>query len=347
MLRRWITIPLCLMAALLAMVTVPLWLPASWLVDRLTGAATRRAGLMVAAGLVLDALALLALLAVFGWGLVTGSLATEADRSRNFAVQRWWTRSLLGAGAWIYQLALEVEGDEAVEPGPLVVLSRHTSVADTLLPAVLLADRHRMLLRYVAKEELRWEPCLDVLGSRLGTLFVRRGDPGRDEGERLGRAVRGLGAREGLLIFPEGTRFTPEKRDRYLARLEARGDPRAGEARALRHLLPPRLGGTLALLEGNPGADVLLVQHRGLEGLGTLADLARRDLVGRRVQVSFRRFAFAGMPRGREALEAWLLARWREMDAWIEAGQARPPGTSRAGASSRPSSRWLPRGERP
>lgn len=319
MLRRCLTVPTCLVAAALALLTVPLWLPLAWLFDRLTGATTRRAGLMVAGGLVLDALALGALLGVFAVAVVTGTRGGEADRRRNFAVQRWWTRSLLALGVRLYQLEVEVRGEGLVEPGPLVVLARHTSVADTLLPAVLVADRHRVMLRYVAKEELRWEPCLDVLGGRLGAVFVRRGEDLAAQRTRLGQAVGALGPREGVLIFPEGTRFTPEKRRRYLARLEDRGDPRLEEARALRHLLPPRLGGTMALLEANPGADVLLLQHRGLEGLGTLRDLTRRRMVGRRVQVQFRRFAYSGLPRGREQLERWLRRRWREMDAWVEA----------------------------
>lgn len=319
LLRRGVTIPVCLLGAAVAVATTPLWIPALWLVDRITGRTTRRAALLVAGGLVIDSAALLASAWVWGLSRVLLQRGSEAERARNFRVQRWWSRSLLAWGRWVYQVRLELEG--ALQPlhGPLLVFARHCSVADTLLPAVLVADRGQLLLRYVAKEALRWEPCLDVLGGRLSTVFLRRGAGGG--ADQVATAAQELAGDEGVMLFPEGTRFSPAKRDRRLRQLEGEDPARAALARELTHVLPPRRGGVGAALAARPEADVLIVEHTGLEGLETLADLTRRDLVGRTVRVRLRRIRAAEVPRDEEGGVAWLDAQWREVDAWVASAQ--------------------------
>lgn len=319
LLRRGVTIPACLLGAVVGVGTAPVWIPGLWLTDRITGRTTRRAALLLTGGLVIDSLALLAL----GWVWLVRGLplqrGIEADRARNFRVQRWWSRSLLAWGRRVYQVRLEVEGALLPLHGPLLVFARHCSLADTLLPAVLVADRGHLLLRYVAKDALRWEPCLDVLGGRLSTVFLRRGAGGG--ADQVAAAARELAGDEGMMLFPEGTRFSPAKRDRRLRQLEAEDPLRAALARQLTHVLPPRRGGVGAALTARPEADVLFLEHTGLEGLGTLADLTRRDLVGRTVRVRLRRIPAATVPRGEEAWGDWLDAQWKELDAWV--GEAR------------------------
>lgn len=236
----------------------------------------------------------------------------------HYSLQAGWLRLLWAGTRRIYGIRLEVEGE--VPPpgrGPLLVLARHASVADSLLPGLLLPGWR---LRYVLKDELRWDPCLDVVGSRLPNAFVRRGS-GREAVAAVEGLALGLGAEEGVLIFPEGTRFSPAKRERVLLRLREEG--RAALARfgdELRHVLPPRAGGTLALLDAQPAGLVLLLEHSGFEGAVTLDSLWRGALIGRRVRVRLRTFPRASLPLERAARQGWLEARWREVDAWVASG---------------------------
>lgn len=252
------------------------------------------------------------------WLWVTGRAGDEAAHAR---LQRWWACGLFRAAARIFALELEIEGDDAAEPGPLVVFVRHASLADTLLPEVVLADRHGLRLRYVLKRELLLEPCIDVVGQRLRCAFIRRGS-GESERElaAIAALAEDLGPGDGALIYPEGTRFTPEKLARARARIAASGQAeRVTRASALRHVLPPRTAGPLALLAAAPAADVLWLAHTGLEGLATLRDVLSGGIVGRRIQVKLWRTPRSVIPRERAAAVGWLDGEWARVDAWIDA----------------------------
>ena len=120
------------------------------------------------------------------------------------------------------------------------------------------------------------------------------------------------------MIFPEGTRFTSARRRHLLDRFQRQGNQtRLEEATALGHLLPMRQGGVQALLEAAPEADVLILSHTGLEGAAHLGDVWRGRLVRGKVRARVERFARDGIPQRREDREAWLSARWREVDRWI------------------------------
>ncbi len=242
----------------------------------------------------------------------------------HFRLQCWWAGGLFDATRALFQLRVEVTGDAAAEGGPVLMLARHASVADTLLAAALLSRPYGLRLRYVLKRELLWDPCLDIVGHRLPNAFVRRGS--RDTAGDVA-AVRslasGLGPRDGVLIFPEGTRATPALRARAIERLDASPTatgPQREAARRLKHVLPPRLEGVLALLEADPGADVVLLAHAGLDSVRTLADLRRGTLVGQRVRVHLWRCPRAEIPDDREGRIAWLLAQWQRVDDAVGAG---------------------------
>jgi 1-acyl-sn-glycerol-3-phosphate acyltransferase len=239
----------------------------------------------------------------------------------NYQLQWWWAGGLFDATRALFGLRVEESGAAAVVPGPVLVFARHASVADTLLAAALLSRPYGVRLRYVLKRELLWDPCLDIVGHRLPNAFVRRGS--RDTAGDVA-AVRGLGealgADDGVLIFPEGTRATPALRARAIERLEASPSTtpeQVERARRLVHLLPPRLEGALALLEAAPTADVVFLAHTGLDRVRTLADLWRGGLVGQRVCVHLWRCPRAEVPSDREGRERWLATQWEAMDAWV------------------------------
>jgi len=252
------------------------------------------------------------------WLLGLGGRREAALQRMTLCLQQLWAGALFGSVRALFRLRLEVVGDDAIAPGPLIVLIRHASIVDNLLPAILVTRPHAIRLRYVLKRELLADPCLDVAGRRLPNYFVRRGTGEAVELERVRSLARGLERDEGVLIYPEGTRFTCERRARAIARIAERDSALAARAERLRHLLPPRFGGVDALLDGAPDADVLVIAHHGFDGLRSVSDIWRGGLVGLPVQVRVTRVPRSAIPAASAARADWLYDLWQDVDDWLE-----------------------------
>lgn len=318
--RRALTVPGAFAFAALAWGLLPVLVPAAALADALRGARGAPALRLALFAPLFGACETGGLLAAGLLGLARPLLGRERERALLYGLQHLWARALLGSARLCYGLSLEVKGEEAAAgAGPLLVFPRHASAADALLPAVLLGHRHGLRLRYVMKRELLADPCLDVVGQRLPNAFVRRGGNASAREVAAVRALAAdLGPREGVVLYPEGTRFSPERRARAVERLRASSRPALAErARALRALLPPRLGGALALLEARPDADALFLAHAGLEGARSLREVWRGALTGRRVRVELRRVPAPEIPEGEEARIDWLYTQWERLDRWV------------------------------
>lgn len=232
-------------------------------------------------------------------------------------LQARWVSSILGVAQSVLGLRLEVDGAEHLADGPLIVLCRHASMVDTLVPAKILFD-HGLGVRYVLKEELLWDPALDIIGHRLPNYFIDRSSPDMAaEIDGIQALAAGAGPDEAVVLFPEGTRWSPSKRRRAIEHLRENDATLARRAEHLEWTMPPRPGGTLALLAGLPAADVVIVRHTGLEGLAGPKEALRLLPLRRPVQVSITRIARADVPRDPQAQRAWLLDRWDEVDAWV------------------------------
>ncbi|MFH1329754.1 MAG: lysophospholipid acyltransferase family protein [Actinomycetota bacterium] len=243
-----------------------------------------------------------------------------------YALQGWWASILFRAVRFLFRAGLEVEGDGAIAPGPIVLMMRHASLADTLLPTVVVLRRHKIRLRYVLKRELLWDPALAVAGNVLPNCFLdRRSTDAAAEVDRVRALGVGLGERDGVLIYPEGTRFTPERRERVIEILRHRFPHLVERAEALQGVLAPRQAGVLALLEA--GTDVVVCSHVGLDGLSHVKRVWRGGLVGVTVKVAFWRIPAAEIPAADEARIDWLFAQWRRVDEWVCAHRSAPcPG---------------------
>lgn len=326
--RRALTIPLCFLLLALYVALAPLWIPFAALIDLSPGRRTAalRCGAFLGIYLLCEAAGILASFAV--WLVASGRSDAARDRWQrwNFALQRRWAAALFGGAQRVFDLRLEVENEDAVAEGGFFLFLRHASTGDTLLASMLISVPHHIRLRYVMKRELLWDPCLDIVGNRLPNYFVERGaSDGAREIAAVAALAEGLGDREGVLIYPEGTRFTEAKRARILERLRERGsEDLLARAETLRHVLPPRLGGPLGLLERNPEADVVFCAHTGFEGAGTLLDLWRGSLVHQVIRVRLWRVPRARIPRSHDARAEWLLDQWRRVDEWIHATR-KPP----------------------
>lgn len=84
-------------------------------------------------------------------------------------------------------------------------------------------------------------------------------------------------------------------------------------------VLPPRLGGTLAMLGANPGRDLLFIAHAGFEGSSHFATLLNGSWIGARVRIHFWRVPFADIPLQRDALIEFLFDQWDRMQREVVA----------------------------
>jgi 1-acyl-sn-glycerol-3-phosphate acyltransferase len=280
---------------------------------RRRGAATR-ALLFLAGYLACEAFGLVASFALW---IARLGVSQERFLDWNFRLQLRWAAALLGVARLVYGLRIETELAPPSD-APLLVFVRHASLVDALLPTVFVSRRDGTQLRFVMKRELLLDPCLDVVGQRLPNVFIARGTgaAAREEAT-IRRLAADLRPGEGVVMFPEGTRFSPQRQAQALQRIEASGDAeRLAWARGLRHVLPPRSRGPLAVLDVAPDAEVLLLAHHGLEGTSRLGAVLRGELIGRRVAVRTRRIRVADLPADRRA---WLDREWEAIDAWIEA----------------------------
>jgi 1-acyl-sn-glycerol-3-phosphate acyltransferase len=261
---------------------------------------------------------LLGLLAI--WALTGGPFGRGSLLRRRlvYGLRIHWARSHLGGVRVLFGLTFEVEGLEHATPGNAIVLIRHASIIDNTLADAVIGHAHGLGLRFVLKRELEMLPLIDIGGRWVPVAFVRRAsDDAAGETARLRTLAHDLGPGEAVVIYPEGTRWTPAKLARAQEVVRERRPDVAPMADRLRYLLPPRLGGPIALLEDAPDADVVLFGHVGLDGFEYIRDIWRGDLVGGTVRIRLWRFPAAERPAGGPELVEWVYDRWLELDAWI------------------------------
>jgi 1-acyl-sn-glycerol-3-phosphate acyltransferase len=239
-------------------------------------------------------------------------------RERVFALKRRWLSSHIAGVRGLFAMRFETEGLELAGPGPAIIMIRHASIIDNALSDVIVGRAHNLGLRFILKRELQMLPTIDIGGRWVPTLFVRRASGDIDRELDLMRQLTvNLGERDAVLIYPEGTRATPEKIARAKAVIEERQPQIAPLADRLQNLLPPRLGGPLVLLEAARGADIVLFGHVGLDGFQYISDIWAGGLIGTTVKMKFWRFPASDVPAGREEKIAWLYDRWQELDDWV------------------------------
>lgn len=272
-----------------------------------------------------------ALLTMAGiWGLTGGPLGRDSLRRRRwlYDLRIRWIRGHLGGVRALFGLRFEVEGLELAGPGPVLIMMRHASIIDNTLPDALIGHEHGLGLRFVIKRELRLLPTIDIGGRWVPTIFVRRASAdSAAEVAALRSLAHELGPGEGILIYPEGTRFTAKKLARAQEVICERQPEVAPLANRLQNILPPRLGGPLALLDEAKGVDVVFCGHVGFDGFQYVSNIWAGGLVGTTIRVRFWRYPAAEVPESERERIVWLYGCWQALDDWVgeqrgEDGQA-------------------------
>lgn len=316
--RRAITVPTAVIAAILVTLAAPIALIVCAVHDLVTRARWRwtRMYLFLLYFLWWELFAIVStptLWVASGFGLW---LDRPHMRRWHARIQERWMKSLIGMLERLLGFRFEITGTEQLAPGPVIVLARHASIADVLLPALPLIQCG-LGLRFVLKRELLAVPSLDIFGHRLPNHFVdRSGADTEHELDQLQLLAAEMTPQEGLVIFPEGTRFSPEKRDRAVARVAHTDTALAGRMAKLRHVMPPRASGTAALLRGAPDADLALYLHQGMEGLREVRDVVAAVPLTKPITVEIRRIPRAEVDE--EHLADWLMNLWEEVDTWVD-----------------------------
>jgi len=319
----------------IAAAAVSAWLPGRWRPLRLLW--------LLLTFLVVESLAVIALFLLW----IASGLGRHVSSSRMQALHVWlmtrYLSTVVRVGRRVLRLAFDIDATAARESpldlaaalqadgvvadadqrSPLIVLSRHAGPGDSfLLVHALLAQRFRP--RIVLREVLQWAPALDVVLNRLPNHFVARGAQPGETANAIAGLSGGMGPGDALVLFPEGRNFTPERRRASISRLEQQGrHSEAEQAREMRHVLMPRVGGAVAAIAAAPEADIIFVAHTGLEDLSSLVDVWRGIPMDSRIRVKLWRVPASDVPHDDVEVGAWLHSWWRRIDAWILANYGR------------------------
>lgn len=311
--RRLVTVSIYALSWMLLTVSAPVWLVLGVLIGLLRARSFIILRLLVFAWFYFG-FELIALLLVGGVFLFRPK--GEARFGALYRLQAWWASLNLKAAQRLLRLKIDVEGAGCAVPGPTILLIRHASILDTLLPATYVQRPYGFRVRYILKQELLFDPCIDIVGNSLPNYFVDRTGNTVRELEGIRSLVSELGT-DGVLIFPEGTRFSPQKRAKALRLLSASGPELYQAARAMTHVLPPKPGGVLALLDALPETDCVFFAHSGLEAFAKIKDLLSGKVVGSTVRVQMWRIDAHAIPRTDEERLAWLYREWAKVNAFV------------------------------
>jgi 1-acyl-sn-glycerol-3-phosphate acyltransferase len=310
--RRLVTLPSLFLLTAAVTVASPFWLLAVLAADLVRSPSRRpltRLGIFGWAWCVTECAGVMAAFALW----VSGR---SRDHDAHYRLMGWWAGRLMHHMRRAMRIDIAVVGAEALSGGRAVVMSRHASLADSLVSAWVICTCNGLWPRYVLKRELILDPCLDVVGMRVPNHFVHRGaaDSAGDLAA-LRSLTSSLDDRSVAVIFPEGTRSSPEKRVRALDAIARRDPERAERVRGLRNLLPPRPSGAVALLEGSPDADVVFAWHTGFDGLDTFGGIIRMlRRGGDECRFVMRRVLRSDIP---DDILSWLDGEWARMDVEV------------------------------
>jgi 1-acyl-sn-glycerol-3-phosphate acyltransferase len=324
--RRVILAPLAIVLAVVLVTTLPVWLLLAAAASPLVPGRLRplRVIWLGTVYVVCDALLLVVLFGLwvasgFGW-----KVRSPAFQRAHYVLTAWLLRVLFWQARWTLRLRLDIAGsdpDTALPGRPEIVVCRHAGPGDSFVLVHALVNWFDREPRIVLKDQLQWDPAVDVLLNRLPSRFITphhkgAGSVGEDH---VGALAVGLDENDAFVIFPEGGNFTPRRRVRAIERLRSRGlHGMAERAERMRNVLAPRPGGLLAALEAAPDAGVIFVAHTGLDRMLTVGDIWRELPMDKVITMRFWSVPPEEVPTGRDERIEWLYDWWARIDGWVE-----------------------------
>ena len=214
------------------------------------------------------------------------------------AIDSLWMLRVVG-------VQVRIHGTMPDHPAPIII-ANHQSWFD--IPLLQYAITHQgPILKFLIKRELIWVPVVGWICWALGFPRLNRG-AGDNAREKDYAAIESATAQlsgepGGLLVFAEGTRFTPTKH--------------ANQRSPFRHLLKPRPGGlkiALAYLpKDTPVIDVTINYNGGETHFWHCLHGANRC-----IDITLTQYTAGSITDARD----WLEARWYEKDELLTSGQS-------------------------
>jgi 1-acyl-sn-glycerol-3-phosphate acyltransferase len=220
------------------------------------------------------------------------SAATEWIYRQAAAVHNFWMFRVVG-------IQLGIEGSLPDHPAPIIISNHQTWMDIPVLHGTITA--RGPILKFLIKRELLWVPIIGWICYALNFPRLNRGN-GEGAREKDYAAIQSFSQtlnteRGALMIYAEGTRFTPQKH--------------RNQNSPYRHLLLPRPGGLKIALESvppeTPVVDVTIV-YRG--------DTSFWHCLGgstRSIKVVIRTYQATDI----RDVRSWLTARWQEKDQFF------------------------------
>ena len=195
----------------------------------------------------------------------------------------------------------------------LLVMNHHYEL--DWLYCWMLADRMGMLgnCKAFAKESLKYIPILGWAGDFADNVYLKR-NLEKDKGnmQRKLKKLVGYPSPVWLFLFPEGTRFTPEKHQESQKFAETRGLPRLEH-----HLVPRTKGFTFTLSNLDRSKMSTMYDLTMLAGTGDSAPPTLTSLIfGRRTEatVVIRKINMESVPDGEKEGGQWMMNLFKEKD---------------------------------
>ena len=234
-------------------------------------------------------------------------------------IQYVWTTGVLFGVRVFLNGKINFPDCSALRSGPMVIISQHRSFFDACIPSVLVGKaKGTLVLRHVLKSELLLSPSLDLFGHRLPNYFVKRKSSNRDQEID---AVRSLGIGldgDACVIFPEGTFYSQRRFASSLVEIEKTDNERFLRVQNLRHVLPIRPGGILALLDATADTDLVVIGHSGFERFSSFRDIFRNVPFTSPIKITLKRIAHTEIPGNDRDRVRFLDEQWQSIDLWNE-----------------------------
>ncbi len=319
--RRSISIPVILVLAAATIVVTPVLVVLLYLADlaqRNPRGRLSRLWMLVVSSLWVETVGMLG--CTWLWIRHLGGRDPERWLAVNYRLEFWWCNSHLDNFRRWANVRINYPDPDDTEIGGAIVIARHASHVDALVPLQYVGTVAERFPNYTLKQELQWAPAMDLVGNRTPQVWLDRApEPGSPQFAAMEALAAGIDETVAAIIFPEGTFFTAERRDRAADRIGQSRPDLAEKARRLRYILPPRPAGTLILLRGAPSADVVFMANVGLEHFGSLKEIMANIAAPKTIDVAIWRHERSTVPESDHDVNTWLLDRWLEMDEWIHA----------------------------
>jgi len=226
----------------------------------------------------------------------------------------WWGQCVIVAQQ-LNGARLELSGDELPAEENVILLVNHQQMPDITWLMDLARKKGRLGdMKWFVKDEIKWVPGVGWGMVFLECLFVKR--DWATDAKAIARTFERI-LRDDvplwLMLFPEGTRITPEK----LSQADAFAD-KAGLQRT-EHVLLPRTSGFMASIRGlrdhiDAVYDVTIGYERGVPSLWQF--IKGYSPVA---HMHIRRVPVAELPESSEALSDWLHDCFQQKDRRLAA----------------------------